>query len=296
MESWDDARYFLAVCRAGTFTAAARALGVEQSTVSRRVAALEVGLGQRVFERAGSALTLTALGEALIPHAEQLEAQVVAMRTLADGQARGVEGLVRVATTAALAEWLVTPCLMEVMAAHEGLSVQVLTGVHTLELARLEADIALRFARPKAGELVARKAGELETCVVAHRDYVASVGGELERASWIVVEPEAGPRPEAAFVRARLSKRARWQTNDYALQVEWLRQGLGAAVVPSLLTQRFEELVCWPGARLPEPAPVLELFLVTPKTLRSLPRIDVVWRALERGLARWLGAGASQSA
>lgn len=294
MESWDDARYFLAVCRAGTFTAAARVLGVEQSTVSRRVAALEAGLGQRVFERAGSALTLTALGEALIPHAEQLEAQIVAMRTLADGQVRGVEGLVRVATTAALAEWLVTPCLMEVMAAHEGLSVQVLTGVQTLDLARLEADMALRFARPRAGELVARKVGELETCVIAHRDYIAGVGGELERAAWIVVEPEAGPGPEAAFVRARLSQRARWQTNDYALQVEWLRQGVGAAVAPALLTRRFPELVCWPGASTQE-APVLELFLVTPKTLRGLPRIDVVWRALERGVAGWIEASTIQA-
>lgn len=52
--------------------------------------------------------------------------------------------------------------------------------------------------------------------------------------------------------------------------MEWLRQGLGAAVVTALLTRRFEELVCWPGAQLPEPAPVLELFLVTPKTLRGL--------------------------
>jgi DNA-binding transcriptional LysR family regulator len=290
MESWDDMRFFLAVCRAGTFTGAGKALGVEQSTVSRRVAALEEGLGHKVFERVGSALVLTELGAGLIAHAEQVEAQVVAMRELADGQTRGVSGRVRVATTSSLATWVVAPLLAEVMAAHEGLSVEVLTGSRSLDLARREAELALRFVRPGAGDLLVKRVAELETCVVAQRGYVERMGSapELGRIDWIMVDPDGAQAPEEAFLRSRVRGSARWQTNDYMLQVEWLRMGLGAAVVPRALVRLFPELVVWElglGS-----GPTLELFLATPRPLRELPRVRVVWEALEQVEARFEGS------
>lgn len=284
MQSWDDARFFLAVCRAGSFTGAARVLGVEQSTVSRRVAGLEAGLGQRLFERSGAALVLTELGHRILPHAEQLEAHTLAMQELADGQTRGVSGRVRLATTPALAAWVVTPLLAELAAQHEGLMLEVLTGTRTLELGRLEADLALRFMRPPSGELMVRRIASLETCVLVRHDRLQQAeAGQLD---WLIADPDLGDSPEGDFLRARLGSAARWKTNDYTLQVEWLRAGLGAAVVPRALMARFPELVEW---RLgwPQP-PTLELFLATPRSLRGVARVSAVWEALEVGVPRTL--------
>jgi DNA-binding transcriptional LysR family regulator len=179
---------------------------------------------------------------------------------------------------------VVTPLLAELAAQHEGLMVEVLTGTRTLELGRLEADLALRFTRPRAGELVVRRVASLETCVLVRHDRLQlAEAGALD---WIIADPELGDSPEGDFLRARLGTPARWKTNDYMLQVEWLRAGLGAAVVPRVLMQRFPELV---EHRLdwPQP-PTLELFLATPRSLRALARVSAVWDALEVGLPRVL--------
>ena len=281
MEDWDDARFFLAVCRAGSFTGAARRLGVKQSTVSRRVAALEAALGHQLFERSGPSLTLTTLGQAMLPHAQAQEAQAQAMRELAQQEGAGVAGLVRLATTSTLATWAVTPRLAPLLAKHEALRVEVLTGDRSLDLARREADLALRFVRPSAGELVTARVGTLPTCVMAREDVIrrALQGGEgLESLTWLVFSADVPYSPEDAWVRQHVSASPRLLTNDLHVQVEWARLGLGAAVLPRALTSVFPELRPWPLEV--EALPTLELILAAPRSLHKLPRVRAVWELL----------------
>src|SRR5262245_35520465 len=92
---WDDVRYFLAFARVGSMQAAAKLLGVNQSTVQRRIAELEARLGRRLVERHGGSYRLTALGEELRPAAERVEAAVAAFERDIAARDKGLTGTVR---------------------------------------------------------------------------------------------------------------------------------------------------------------------------------------------------------
>src|SRR5512133_4062398 len=97
MFDWDDLRHFIAVARAGSTTAAGRALGIDQSTVQRRLAELERRIGQPLVERRPTGYRLTAFGEQLLPHAQRVEDEVVALQRVIESSGREMTGVVRVA-------------------------------------------------------------------------------------------------------------------------------------------------------------------------------------------------------
>src|SRR5882672_4602447 len=109
MVEWTDLRYVVAVARAGTFTAAAAALGVNQSTVTRRIAALQSALGARLIERRGGEHVLTPLGDRLRPMLAAMEEQALAIEHAAQGVDARPAGIVRVTTTETLAARLLAP-------------------------------------------------------------------------------------------------------------------------------------------------------------------------------------------
>ncbi|MFO0744674.1 MAG: LysR family transcriptional regulator [Myxococcota bacterium] len=152
---WDDLRYFLAVLRTGRLALAGRALGVRHTTVGRRIAALEEGLGQRLFLRTADGLKPTAAGARIQRHAESIEAQVVGVLTAAPEPESGVGGRVRLALVDSWAGAWLAPELPELARRHPGLVLEVLTGAAPLSLTRGEADVAVRLPRPKQPDLSA---------------------------------------------------------------------------------------------------------------------------------------------
>ena len=279
---WDDLRVFLAVLREGSFSSAAVVLGVEQSTVSRRIAALEQVLGAALFDRLRTGPRPTELAASLRVRLERVEAEV---RSVLDGvRAREpeVRGRVRLALTESMAVHVVIPRLLgPLRAQHPHLAIDLVTSDLAADLGRREADLALRFFRPTDGDLVAKRIAKLRTAVIARRDYVG-IGRPKEALDWIALEIPGIPSHEEAFLAEHVRASPSMRMNGYLAQVEAVRAGLGVALLArSLLV--FDERLVELELGLPE-GPALDLWLTCPKSLRDVPRIDAVWRALESAL------------
>src|SRR5688572_14429819 len=172
LENWGDLDLFLKVARAGSFTAAARALGIEQSTVSRRIRQLEQDLELTLFERQATRSILTPIGETLAKRAEAIEANVHAFVDEAQGSEREVSGTVRIALTESIAVYSVIPDVLPVLRkAYPHLKIELLTSYAVARLGQREAEIALRFFRPESGDLVVQKVATMKTAVIAHKSF-----------------------------------------------------------------------------------------------------------------------------
>ncbi len=280
LERWDDLSLLLSVARAGSFTNAAKRLGIEQSTVSRRIQGLETSLGLRLFERHQRRSVLTPAGETVVRRAEAVEAEVNALCDEAGGIEREVRGLVRVALTESIAVYGVIPrVLPDLRKKFPALTVELLTSYVPADLGHRDAEIALRFFRPKSGDLVAQRIVTMETALIGHKRLLKRSLAELD---FISVALQGLPTVEAEYVREHFGKEPALVTSSYLVQVEAVRAGLGAALLPRSLLELDSSLVEL-DVRSP-PGPTLELWLVTPRSLRRVPRIDAVWTALEEGL------------
>jgi DNA-binding transcriptional LysR family regulator len=173
---WDDVRFFLAVTRAGSLSGAARALGVGHVTVGRRIALLEERLGVTLLNRTPDGFATTSAGEAILRQCVAMENAALDLERVAAGRDSLVTGSVRVTTTEALGYQLVAPAIAALRQAHPELQVHLTVGVRLLDIARRDADLAVRFARPAASDLVCRKLGEVGFSLYASRRYLARSG------------------------------------------------------------------------------------------------------------------------
>ena len=175
--AWDDLRHFLAFARAGSMQAAAKALGVNQSTVQRRIAELEECVGHRLVERHLGSYRLTALGEELRPAAEGVEAAVAAFERRLAACDKGLTGTVRVTCGSSVAACLRrTPLIDAFHARYPGLRVELVISDRHLDLSKGEADIAIRLGEPRDEALVGRKIADASWSVYASRGYVERHG------------------------------------------------------------------------------------------------------------------------
>jgi DNA-binding transcriptional LysR family regulator len=176
MVEWDDLRVFLAVHRTRSHAAAARALRVAATTVGRRMLALERAVGARLFTRSPEGLVPTAAARVLLARAERVESEVQeAERELAGADQRPT-GTVRITCGDGFAMFALAPALPRFLAAHPGLSVEVRADARALDLARGEADVALRSFRPRERSLVGRRLGLEHYGLYASREYLARRG------------------------------------------------------------------------------------------------------------------------
>jgi len=167
---WDDLRYFLAVYRAGSTSGAARALAVQHTTVGRRLSALEETLGTSLFTRTPSGLVPTAAADDILPLAEEAERSLRAIEHGAGGDQK-LEGLVRMTTSEAFTGYFVRR-LTKLRAEHPGLSVEILSGNRVFDLARGEADLAVRIAPTTQQDLICRCIGHATWGLYASDGYV----------------------------------------------------------------------------------------------------------------------------
>jgi DNA-binding transcriptional LysR family regulator len=157
---WGDLRYFLAVVRAGRLAAAGRALGVEHTTVARRIAALEAALGAPLFHRTAAGWRLTRAGEQIVPRAEAIEAEARAAEAATREATERASGRVRIACVESWAWAWVAPRLPSLYAKHPELQVELVTGQAPMNLTRGEADVAFRVPRPTQPDLSCVSLGE----------------------------------------------------------------------------------------------------------------------------------------
>ena len=287
---WDDVRFFLAAYRTKSFTKTAKQLGTDQSTVSRRMAALEEELGAALFERTPRGPVATEFAERLRANAEQVEQ---AMRSLTDSAVHGEaapRGPVRLATVEAVAIHFLVPRVLPLLAErYPEIELEIVTGLRALDLANQDADIAVRFFRSTRGDLVGRRVARLPLAALCAR----SLAPRLRRKSvtelpWIAVEvPELGS-PQESWLAEHAGTRRALRCNNYEVQLAAMRQGLGVGLVPRETVKLFKDLVALPG--LPA-MPALELFLVTRRAIREVPRFAAVMKLIAEQLAELDQAG-----
>jgi DNA-binding transcriptional LysR family regulator len=170
---WNDVRAFLAVARSGRLTAAAARLGVDHSTLSRRIAALEHSLKAKLFDRSPSGYSPTEPGRRLMPLAEEMERLALGAAETVGGSAGLVEGMVRIGSPEGFGSYFLAPRIQKLKAQYPQLVVQLVAASAVFSLAKREADIAISVSRPPAGRLLVSKLIDYDLGLYAAPDYLA---------------------------------------------------------------------------------------------------------------------------
>lgn len=286
---WDDVRLFLALHRVRTVGAAARALGVDPSTVSRRLVALEEALAATLFDRGREGIAPTEAAERLLPVAEEIEAAMTRFTTAAEGLEREVSGQVRITCPADVAEVVIVPLLPRLLVRHPSLSVDLEPGETTLDLTRREADLALRTVRPARGDLVVTRLRGV-TWVVAAAPGLARELGTLRhwtQAPWIGWGERLASIGPARWLARHVARAPVLRSDGLRVQVAALAAGVGIGLVPEPSLGHFGLAPVKLGPGLREAAaelPTDSLYLVTHRALRDVPRVRVVWDLLLESL------------
>jgi DNA-binding transcriptional LysR family regulator len=287
MTDWSDLKFFLELSRGGTLAAAARKLGVDNTTVGRRLAALERDLGAKLLARTPDGTTLTAAGDAIRAAAEQMEQAVYRAEQQALGADRKLSGLVRIATTEMLGEFVVLPALRALHEKHPQIRIELITGTAKLDLARREADVALRYTRPESGDLIVHRAGQVAFAAYASKSYLAA-HGRPERgggfAGHDMIAFDSGPRTfrkggELAGESLR-DVRFVMRTNSVLMMLHAVQQGLGIGTFPCVLAEGQPELVRLGGS----PPEMDELWLLMHPDVHQTGRVRALLDAIEARL------------
>lgn len=271
---WDDARRFLAVARAGQMLGAARSLGVNQATLSRRMAALEAALGARLLIRRTHGSELTDAGRALVETLERVETEMLAVQGRLQGAEAAAAGVVRIGAPDGFGVGFLAPRLARLAERHPGLTVQLVPTPRGFSLSRREADLAVMVGRPDKGRLVARKLTDYSLGLYAAPAYLAarpapSEPADLARHRLVgyVEDLIAAPALNyaAEFLRGWTS---RLELTSAIGQVEAVRAGGGIGVLHDYLA-RDAGLV----RVLPELRAVRAYWLAIHENLRDLARV-----------------------
>jgi DNA-binding transcriptional LysR family regulator len=276
---WGDVRYFLELSRAGSFGAAARQLKVNQTTVARRLKTLEDSLGTRLFERTPDGVVLTAAGEAIRAAGGDMEEAAIVLERRASGEDARPSGMVRLTSTDLLGAYVVVPALEVLRGTHPAIRCELHTGTQALDIARREADLAVRLSRPRGTQLVGRRAGTVGYAAYASRAYLAerpAGAPEGGLAGHDIVAYDESTRPAASLriagepVReARLALR----TNSPLALMSAVSAGFGIGELACYLADARPELVrVWPDL----PPHSVDIWLLVHPDLHRTARIRAV--------------------
>ena len=285
---WDDVRFFLAVARAGSLSAAARALRVGHVTVGRRITLLEQRLGVTLLNRTPDGFATTSAGEAILRQCTAMETAALDLERIAAGRDMLTTGLVRVTTTEAIAYQLVAPVIAALRRAHPELQVDLIVGVRSLDIARSDADLAVRLARPSASDLVCRRLGNVGFSLYASKRYLAK-SGTPKRGQGLggfdLISFTGAPVAMSPFFMGESLDGARvaLRCDNPLIQLKAAADGAGIAELACFLGDSSPELVrVWPNE-----APARRTaWLILHQHLRRSARVRTVSAAITEAFSR----------
>lgn len=280
---WRDLEVFLALHRAGSHARAGKALGIDPTTIGRRLGALEEGLGARLFVRTPKGLSLTPMGSTLLPRALRVEEEMVSLGRELQGADASVEGTVRLTAGDGFVRYVLVPALPKLREEQPRLTIELRAESQVLDLSRREADVAVRLVAPKEPALVSRKIGAMAFGIFASREYLdrrASIKSTRDLAGhdWIGFESALDRLPQNRWLRQlvpdlRYVLRATSTTIQSAACVE----GLGLALLPDSVALHERSLV----RVLPKVAPpARSVFAAYHSDLKRNARVALVVRWL----------------
>ncbi|GAB4208321.1 MAG: LysR family transcriptional regulator [Sandaracinaceae bacterium] len=288
---WDDVQLFLALFREGTLARAGARTGLDASTLSRRLAALETLLGVRLFDRTREGLAATAYAERLLPEAEAMESCAQRFASGAESFERRVEGKVRISVPPGLADHFVVPMLPRLRALHPALCVELDLRIGVVDLGRREADLALRSVRRDGADLVQKRIVHTRSTVACAAAYAKSLG---RLRSWSGVRfvawgDDLAQLPQARWLREQaVGAEIALVVSSFTTQLAAAEAGVGCVVVPRPYLQvakLVEPAMTKPLAATLDVLPDDDLWLVAHRALRHVPRVDAVWRFFEAAFA-----------
>jgi DNA-binding transcriptional LysR family regulator len=270
---WDDLRYVLAVANAGSLAGAARSLGVNHTTVLRRVSAFEKRLGVRLFERLQTGYVLTAGGEELIAAAQRIDETVATLERKLAGRDLRLFGTLRVTTTDTLMASVLPEFLAQFRAMHPGIQVEIAVSNLMLNLTKRDADVAIRPARNPPDVLIGRRIAKIAFAIYGSPDYLARHGktDDLGSHQWVGPDDSLAGTSVAQWMRSALPESEVTLRADSLLGLrEAARAGLGLAALPCYLGDTSSDLVC---VHRPIAAMETALWILTHEDLRHTARV-----------------------
>ncbi len=304
--AWDDLRSVLAVVRGGTLSKAARDLGLNHSTVFRRIAAIESKLGQPLFDRLATGYRPTALGEELAAVAERMEAEVQALQRRIGGRDQRLGGRIRLTAPDDLADHLLVEPLARFQAAYPEIRLEMIVDNRMLNLTRREADLAVRPTGSPESSLIGRRVARLASAIYAAASSFDGIAGRSEvmaetrfdaaRFNWIGWEEDAEANRLKAWLDATVPPECiTYRCNSLVNQFHALKAGMGLAVLPCFLGDSDPNLR---RLALPEGLGDIDLWILSHADLRQSARVralaDFLFQELKRQRSRLAGRSPSR--
>lgn len=272
---WDDLRHFLALAQAGTFLGAARQIGVEHATISRRIASFEQSLGRKLIDRRGRRIILTAEGEQIAQHAALVAEQIAIIEQLGRNSATDMRGHVRISAPPALSSARLTKPIITVRESYPGIEITLVGEKRLASLNKREADIAIRLSRPEDGDYAITKLGDIGFRLYASMAY-------LERTSpaeWTFIgydENMNGSPQQMRLVELAAGRPVALRSSVLEFQVAAARLHGGVVMLPDFAVTGINDLKPVEN----HPSMTREVWLVVHSQMKVMPSVRAVMDAL----------------
>ena len=280
---WNDLHLVLAVCREGTLSGAARSLGVNHSTVFRRIGAIETRLGVRLFERFSHGYVMTEAGQAIYESSEIIESEVLGLTRKLIGRDLHLKGVLRVAVPDALLLKILMSHFRRFSQSYPDIELELITSNNYLNLSKREADIAIRVTQSPTETAIGRKICALKSTLYASEDYLAENGDlNFQAHHWLMPAEELEHLPVNQWlIKNYPGAKVILRSNTLLGLYEAALQGMGISSLPCFLADPDTRL-----KRLLSPVDELdsELWLLTHPDLRRTARVQALMEFLKKAL------------
>ena len=276
--NWEDLRLVLAIGRAGNVSGAARDLGVNYSTVFRRINGIEKNSGLRLFERHPHGYVVTEAGEAVMRHAERMEEAANAVsRELLGADAR-LSGKIRLTAPPGVTRYALMPHLETFCRQHPDIELDLIITSSSLYLERNEADLAVRVGKRPPENYIAREVCKFSFGIYGSPEYIEK-HGHLQPLQHRWIEHRDDPRPWWASDRDRV--KIVFRSDSTAINSEAVRRGLGLLSTPHIVGSRAGGM-----QRIDLPVKNVErtMWLLMHPDLRGTARVKALMNHLLTGL------------
>ncbi|WP_311968828.1 LysR family transcriptional regulator [Pseudomonas baltica] len=279
--NWDDLKFFLEVARTRKASNAAKRLGVDYTTVSRRISSLETALGTLLFEKSRTnGFVLTAEGQRLLSYAETIESTLHMACEQVSGSGVALSGHIRMGCTEGFGSFFITPQLSHFVDAYPAISVDILPLPHFISLSKREADIVIALERPEHGPYVCCKLTDYTLRLYATQDYL-DAHGPIRQPSDLNSHPFVSYVDDLAFSSELLylanllpGASANLRSTSVIAQYVAALQGRSLAILPCFLAAQDPRMI----AVLPEEVEITRQFwMYCREDLRKLKRITLLW-------------------
>lgn len=275
--AWDDFRLVKALADAGSMASAAAALGINHSTVFRRLGQIEETLGAPLFERHRSGYVLTAAGEEMVGLAQRLDADIVAFTRKMAGQEIKPAGELRVTTSDSLLLYLLTPMFARFQQACPDVRLDIVLANQALNLSRRDADVAIRATDAPPETLVGRRAARIAWALYGRMSEFDGAGPvdptKLADQRWVSLGDHlAGLKVLQAERRLLAPERLVYKLNSVLGLAEAIEAGIGIGHLPCFVGDARSDLM---RLEAPQPDFAVDLWLLTHPDLRQSARVRV---------------------